>query len=121
MTAPVVLVPLMLLTSSVLMAFAWIGHLKYEDTWSFWTALGVSWMVVLPEYLLNVFATRYGHAVYSAAQMAALNLSSGVICVALVSHFFLGEALSPRQFVGFGLMIVAIVLITGGGVAAAET
>ncbi len=42
------------------------------------------------------------------------NLCSGVVCVALVSRFFLGEALSVRQLVGFGLMVVAIVLITGG-------
>ncbi len=113
MPGPAVLVPLMLLASSVLMAFAWIGHLKYSDTWSFWTALGLSWMIVLPEYFLNVTATRMGEGTYTGAQMASFNLCTGVVCVALVSRFFLGEALGVRQVLGFMLMLVAIVLITG--------
>ena len=110
-----ILVPLMLVTSSVLMAFAWIGHLKYSDTWSFWTALGLSWLIVLPEYVLNVSATRLGLDVYSGAQMATFNLCSGVVCVALVSRFYLKESLTVWQLVGFGMMGVAIILITGGG------
>ena len=110
-----VLVPLMLITSSIMMAFAWIGHLKYSDTWSFWTALGVSWLIVLPEYLLNVSATRMGQGIYSGAQMATFNLCSGVVCVALVSRFFLNEPLTVWQLLGFGLMFVSIILITAGG------
>jgi hypothetical protein len=103
----------MLFLSSILMAFAWIGHLKYEDTWSFWTALGVSWLIVLPEYLLNVSATRMGVGMYTGAQMASFNMASGVICVAVVSRYFLGEPWAMRQFVGFGLMVVSIFLIVG--------
>ena len=115
MPGPAVLVPLMLIASSTLMAFAWIGHLKYAQSWSFWTALGASWLIVLPEYLLNVSATRMGLGTYTGAQMASLNLCSGVICVAFVSRYFLGEPMGLRQFLGFALMCVAIVLITGSG------
>ncbi len=103
-------VPLLLLLSSVVMALAWLGHLRFMH-WRFGVALGASWFLVLPEYFLNVFATRWGHGVYTGAQMASLNLSSGVICVALVSHFVLGEELARRQLLGFGLMIVSIGLI----------
>lgn len=106
------LVPLMLLASSVLMSFAWIGHLKYEKVWSFWTALAISWLIVLPEYLLNVSAVRMGKDIYSGAQMASFNMCSGVICVALISRFFLGEPMSGRQLLGFTLMFVSIILIT---------
>ncbi|MEM6787509.1 MAG: DMT family protein [Myxococcota bacterium] len=102
--------PLMLFLSSVIMAFAWLGHLRFLH-WRVGTALFASWMLVLPEYMLNVFATRWGHSVYSGAQMATLNLSTGVICVALVSRFVLGEKLTIRQRLGFALMIVAIVLV----------
>ena len=112
LVSPVVLVPIMLITSSIMMGMAWIGHLKYKAEWSFWVALGISWMVVLPEYLLNVGATRFGHGTYTGGQMAAMNLSSGVVCVALVSHFWLGEALGLRQLAGFALMVVAVLLIT---------
>jgi drug/metabolite transporter (DMT)-like permease len=34
-----------------------------------------------------------------------------VVAVALVSRFVLGEALSPRKLLGFGVMILAMVLI----------
>ena len=36
----------------------------------------------------------------------------GVVCVALVSRFVLGERLAPSQLLGFGLLAVATVLIT---------
>ena len=108
-------VPMMLVLSSTMMATAWLGHLKFKASWGFWTALGVSWLIVLPEYVLNVAATRAGHGLYSGAQMASMHLSAGVVCVAIVSRFVLQEALTRQQYAGFGLMIVAIVLIMGWG------
>jgi hypothetical protein len=111
----VVGVPAMLILSSVLMAFAWIGHLKYHDRLSFWAALGISWLIVLPEYLLNVGATRWGKDVFTGAQMATFNLSSGVVCVALVSRLFLKEKMGTHQVVGFILMAVAVALVTYRG------
>jgi len=106
----VVLVPLMLLTAGLLMSFAWIGHLKFKS-WSFFTALAVSWLMVLPEYILNVSSVRWGRGTFSGAQMAAMHLGSGVVCVALIARLFLGETLSWSQLAGFVLMGVAIALI----------
>ncbi len=96
-----------------MMALAWLGHLKFKDTWSFWTALAVSWLIVLPEYLLNVGATRAGHGLYTGAQMATIHLAGGVVCVAVVSRFVLGEAFGLRQGAGFALLALAIFLIMG--------
>ena len=92
------------------MSFAWIGHLKFKS-WSYWTALAFSWLLVLPEYVLNVYSARWGRPTFSGAQMAALHLGSGVICVALVSTFHLNESLRPSQICGFALMLVSITLI----------
>ncbi len=107
------MVPLMLTLSSAIMAAAWLGHLKYKENLSFWTATLAAWFIVLPEYLLNISAIRWGIKKYTPSQMAAMNLSSGVIFIALVSHFFLGEALTTRKYIGFALMTVAMILITG--------
>ncbi len=104
------LVPLMLFASSILMAFAWIGHVKYRNK-SFLVALIFSWLLVLPEYLLNVSAIRWGIGTYQPSEMAAINLSTGVICVALVSKVFLGEKLSSRKVFGFILMAISVVLV----------
>lgn len=108
--SPLYAVPLMLFASSVLMALAWLGHIRFRKR-SYGLALLVSWLIVLPEYMLNVAAIRWGHAVYEGSEMAAMNLSSGVVCVALVAHFVLGERLLGRQLLGFVLMAVAVVLV----------
>ena len=97
------------------MAMAWLGHLRFEDDWSFWTALAVSWLIVLPEYVLNTAATRGGYHAFSGAQMASMHLSSGVICVALVSRIVLEEPLTLRMLIGFATMFTAITLIMGEG------
>ncbi len=106
------LVPACMFLASCLMATAWLGHLRYRDSIGFWTALGLSWMLVLPEYALNVAATRYGYDVYSGAQMATFHLAFGVICVAMVSRYVLGERLTLSQIVGFVLLVLATFLIT---------
>ena len=61
MKAALMLVPLFMFLSSCLMALAWLGHLRFQASISFSTALGVSWLLVLPEYVLNVAATRFGY------------------------------------------------------------
>ena len=66
------LVPLMLFASSILMAFAWIGHVKFKHK-GFFVALIFSWLLVLPEYLLNVSAIRWGVGTYKPSEMAAMN------------------------------------------------
>lgn len=104
------IVPLMLFASSMIMACAWLGHLKFSQLPFVWATL-LCWLLVLPEYFLNILAIRLGHKIYTGAQMAAFRLCSGVICVAIVSRLLLGEDLSPRKLFGFGLMIVAMALI----------
>jgi uncharacterized protein (DUF486 family) len=105
-----VFVPAMLLVSSLIMAFAWLGHLRLRSR-PFRTSLAISWLMVLPEYVLNVIAFRWGNSVYTGAQMAAFNMSTGVLCVALVARVFLREPIRKRQWLGFALMACAVVLI----------
>jgi uncharacterized protein (DUF486 family) len=107
------IIPAMLILSAVMMSMAWLGQLRFRDSWSFWTALVLSWMLVLPEYVLNTAATCMGQGQWSGAQMAAIHLATGAICVALVSRSVLGEMLSLQQWLGFGLMVVAIFLNVG--------
>lgn len=108
-----VLVPVMLIVSASMMAFAWIGHLRFKDRWTFLMALGISWLIVLPEYVLNVGGTRYGQGVYTGAQMASIHLCAGVLFVALISRFYLGEPMAGRQVAGFALMVLSLFLVLG--------
>jgi len=103
-------VPILLFCSSILMAFAWLGHIRFRQH-PYTTALLVSWFLVLPEYVLNIVAFRWGHGTYMGGEMAAMNLGFGVICVALVSRYFLGEVLNRRQIAGFVIMTLAVFLV----------
>jgi hypothetical protein len=108
-----VLIPVMLVLSSAIMAMAWLGHLKYKEDLSFLMAALFAWLLVLPEYLLNVLAIRWGVGVYAPSVMAAMNLSSGIVFIAVVSHYFLGEELTTQKYIGFGLMFIAMLLVSG--------
>lgn len=105
-------VPAMLFLSSAVMAVAWLGHLKYKQELGFVMATLFAWILVLPEYLLNVSAIRWGVGIYQPSTMGAINLSSGVVFIALVSHFVLEEELSLQKYIGFGLMVVAMIFIS---------
>lgn len=105
------LVPVLIFASGAIMAAAWLAHLRYKDSIPFWTALAASWCLVLPEYALNVFATRWGYGTFTGAQMAALHLCSGALCVALVSRFVLNEPVHWRHAVGFAFLAAGMLLI----------
>jgi uncharacterized protein (DUF486 family) len=105
-----IVVPLLIAASAGFMSIAWLAHLRIRQQ-GFFTALALSWAIVLPEYILNVAATRYGYGTYSGAQMASFHLAAGVVGVALVSRYVLGEALSATQMIGFAFLTVGMILV----------
>ena len=105
-----VLVPAMIFASGGFMAVAWLAHLRIRER-GFLVALAMSWAIVLPEYVLNVTATRYGFGTFTGAQMASFHLCSGVVCVALVSRFLLGEQLGGRHLAGLVFLAIGMVLL----------
>jgi uncharacterized protein (DUF486 family) len=106
-----ILVPILIAVSGAFMASAWLAHLRFRDRIGFGLALAASWAIVLPEYTLNVAATRYGYGTFTGAQMAAFHLCSGVVCVALVSRFVLGEPWGGRQIAAFALITAGMWLL----------
>jgi uncharacterized protein (DUF486 family) len=104
------LVPAMIFVSGGFMAMAWLAHLRIKSL-GFFPALAMSWAIVLPEYVLNVAATRYGYGTYTGAQMASFHLTSGVVCVALVSRYVLDEPIGGRHLLGFGLLAIGMALL----------
>lgn len=106
------LVPLMLFCSSAVMATAWLGHLQFKESLSFLAATGLAWLLVLPEYALNIKALRTGYPRFSGGQMGAIRLCSGVVCIALVSRFGLGEEIGIQKLIGFGMMLVGMLLVS---------
>ena len=61
----------LLLLSNVFMTIAWYGHLKYKQA-PLWTVIIVSWLIAFFEYCFQVPANRWGHGVYTAAQLKTI-------------------------------------------------
>ena len=101
---------LLLIASNVFMTFAWYGHLKYKAS-PLWIAIAASWGIAFFEYCLMVPANRIGHAVYSAPQLKAMQEIITLSVFVVFSALYLGEAVTTKQMIGFGLIVVAAFLI----------
>lgn len=93
----------LLVASNIFMTFAWYGHLKYK-TAPLLLVIAVSWLIALPEYLLAVPANRMGSAVYSPAELKALQEVITLSVFAIFSILYLGEKFTINHLIGFGLI-----------------
>ncbi|MEZ5965868.1 MAG: DMT family protein [Planctomycetota bacterium] len=108
---------LLLVASNVFMTFAWYYHVK-QKAWPLLVAILVSWMLALPEYLLQVPANRVGHVdrggPFSLPQLKvvqeAITLSVFVCFTVLVAR----EPPRARDLVAFALVLLAVWVAVGG-------
>ena len=107
---PAVLPVVFLLISNVFMTFAWYGHLKFKAA-PLWIVIGISWAIAFVEYCFAVPANRYGHAVYSAAQLKTIQEIVTLLVFCVFSVTYLGEAIRWNHLVGFGLICGAAFFI----------
>ncbi|EJN06086.1 DMT family protein [Phyllobacterium sp. YR531] len=94
---------LLLLGSNVFMTFAWYGHLKFGNK-SLMLVILVSWLIAFFEYCLAVPANRYGHEVYSAAQLKTIQEVITLVVFAGFSVAYLGEKITINHAVGFAMI-----------------
>ncbi len=86
------------------MTIAWYGHLKFKTS-PLWLAIAASWAIALIEYCFAVPANRYGHAIYSAAELKTMQEVITLVVFAGFSVFVLQENLTLNHAVGFALII----------------
>jgi uncharacterized protein len=110
------LVPVALLVASnVFMTAAWYGHLAFKDR-PLMLVIMVSWGIAFVEYCLAVPANRYGHAVYSAAELKTIQEVVTLIVFAGFSVLVLKEPLGWTHALGFALITAgAAVIFLGRG------
>jgi len=94
---------LLLVASNVFMTFAWYGHLKFTDR-PLWMVVVVSWGIAFVEYCFAVPANRWGHTVYSAAELKTMQEVITLSVFALFSVLYLGERITLNHIVGFALI-----------------
>ena len=101
---PQSILPIVLLAmSNVFMTFAWYGHLKFMDR-PLWLVILVSWGIAFFEYCLAVPANRFGHAIYSTAELKTMQEVITLIVFALFSVAYLKEPITINHAVGFALI-----------------
>ncbi len=107
--APIVL----LLLSNVFMTFAWYGHLKFTDR-PLWLVVVASWSIAFLEYCLAVPANRFGHGLYSAAELKTIQEVVTLLVFSVFSVLYLGEKLTINHAVGFALICAGAFFIFKG-------
>jgi uncharacterized protein (DUF486 family) len=103
----------LLLASNVFMTLAWYGHLRYKEL-PLATVVIVSWLIAFVEYWLAVPANRYGHAVYSAAELKTIQEVVTLIVFAGFSVIYLKEALHWNHALGFALIAAGAFFVFRG-------
>jgi uncharacterized protein (DUF486 family) len=111
---PQSMLPIVLLAmSNVFMTFAWYGHLKFTHK-SLWLVVLVSWGIAFFEYCLAVPANRFGHEVYSAAQLKTMQEVITLTVFALFSITYLREPITLNHAVGFALIALGAFFVFKG-------
>lgn len=96
--------PIVLLSiSNLFMTFAWYGHLKYKTT-PLLLVIFASWGIAPFEYFFAVPANRWGHSVYSAAELKTIQEVITLFVFAGFSVWVLKEPLGWNHAIGFGLI-----------------
>lgn len=107
----------LLFASNTFMTFAWYFHLR-QRTWSLVVAIGLSWLIALPEYCLQVPANRLGHAAwggpFTAPQLKVIQEAITLIVFGAFSALVLKEKLRSQELVAFVLILAAVAIAMSG-------
>lgn len=101
---------LLLVASNIFMTIAWYGHLAYKSK-PLVVVILASWSIAFIEYCLAVPANRWGHGVYSAAELKTIQEVITLLVFAGFSVFYLREALTWHHAAGFSLIAAGAFLI----------
>jgi uncharacterized protein (DUF486 family) len=88
------------------MTFAWYGQFRFPAV-SLAVVIPVSWGIAFFEYCFAVPANRYGHLVYSAAQLKTMQEIITLIVFGVFSVTYLGEAIRWNHIAAFGCLVGA--------------
>ena len=99
-----------------LVTFAWYGHLKFTDR-PLWLVVLASWGIALVEYCFAVPANRWGHTVYSAAELKTMQEVITLSVFAAFSVLYLGERITLNHLVGFALICAGAFFVFKGPLA----
>ena len=107
----------LLIASNSFMTFAWYYHLKQRG-WPLLMAMGLSWLMALPEYCLQVPANRLGHVDWGgplgAPQLKVIQEAVTLIVFSVFTTLVLGERLRGTDLLAFALVLAGVAVAMWG-------
>lgn len=104
---------LLLIGSNTFMTFAWYYHVG-KKSWPLALAIGISWLIALPEYLLQVPANRYGHVSNGGAfTLPQLKIIQEAVTLAVFTVFTFTvakERIRTNDGIAMALVFAAVVV-----------
>jgi uncharacterized protein (DUF486 family) len=85
------------------MTLAWYGHLNFKAR-PLILVIVAAWGIAFIEYCFAVPANRYGHAIYSAAELKTIQEVITLLTFAVFSILVLKEPLGWNHAIGFALI-----------------
>lgn len=116
---PWLLTVLLLVASNTFMTFAWYYHVK-QKAWPLLVAIGVSWLIALPEYILQVPANRYGHVghdgPFTLPQLKVIQEAITLLVFILFTIWVAKERPRTTDCAAFALVFLAVLVAMWGHV-----
>lgn len=101
----------LLFISNCFMITAWYGHLRFKNI-TILTAIGVSWLLALPEYAFQVPANRLGYQSHlSAFQLKIMQECITLVVFIIFARLVLGESMQLKHGIAFGLILAAVAVV----------
>jgi uncharacterized protein len=109
---------LLLVASNIFMTFGWYYHLSKKEAWPLFMAVGISWMIALPEYMLHVPANRMGHFAFggpfTAPQLKVIQEAITLAVFIVFSIAVLHERPRVQDGIAFLLIFAAVAVAMSG-------
>jgi uncharacterized protein (DUF486 family) len=102
---------LLLVASNTFMTFAWYYHLRHKG-WSLLLAIAISWLIALPEYILQVPANRVGHVStggpFTLPQLKIIQEAITMTVFAVFTIVVMGEKFRGTDIAAFVLVFAGV-------------
>src|SRR5262245_38013800 len=104
----------LLVCSNAFMTFAWYYHVKRWAAWPLAAAIGASWLIALPEYILQVPANRWGYSgnggPFTLPQLKIIQEAITLVVFTAFSVLVIREKVRTTDVVAMGLVMAAVVV-----------
>ena len=103
-------VGLVIVATALSQTAEWV-HVKYAKEWGVMQAYGISMLLAALEYAFSVPANRIGSQVLAPDQLQIIWISLSIFFYSILLVWYFNKPLVWQNYVGYALIIVAVVLI----------